>query len=494
MPNLIRHLFGYMPVNIVSGLVSFGGVFIFTRLLGADDYGRYALAFSSLHLIHTLTLTWCEAAGYRFTAEAEAQQRLPGHFRTSLILAIVSLVPALTVLGLVMAMLHAAPEFRAALIWLVVLLPASVFINLALESHRASERVTRYSAVEIGRTLGGFILGVLLAWLGGYGAAAPLIGMAVAFAIAAVTEGIWLLRNSAGGKVERANVRRYVVYGVPVAMALILDLILSASDRFLIAYFIDEAAVGAYAAGYGVADKTTLMICAWAAMAGSPLVMKAYEQHGRSEAERQARGLAQALILVAVPAAVGLAIVAGPLSEVMIGEVLRDQASQIIPWIAFAGLFNGFLIHYFSEAFQLARKTAERALIMIFPAALNIGLNVWLLPTIGLMGAVYATVGCYVLAVVLLAAFGRRHIAMPIPVSDLFKVAVASLAMVGSVQLIPSFIPLLELMTKAGAGAIVYALVVVSLNAAGARNMAGLLWAKVTARLKTRESAESSLN
>ena len=314
MPNLIRHLFGYLPVNIVSGLVSFGGVFLFTRLLGADEYGRYALAFSTLHLIHTFTLTWCEAAGYRFTAEAEANNRLPHHFRTSLALAVVSLVPALIVLGIVMALLHASPDFRNALIWLVVLLPASVVINLALESHKAGQRVTRYSAVEIGRTLGGFVLGVLLAWLGGYGAAAPLIGMAVAFAIAALTELVWLVRQSKGGQVQMSDAKRYFTYGTPVAMALILDLILSASDRFLIAFFIDDAAVGAYAAGYGVADKTVLMICAWAAMAGAPLVMEAFEKNGKKAAEDQARGLAQTLILIAFPALTSTCSAAMPLS------------------------------------------------------------------------------------------------------------------------------------------------------------------------------------
>ncbi len=488
MPNLIRHLFGYLPVNMVSGLVSFGGVFLFTRLLGAEEYGRYALAFSTLHLIHTFTLTWCEAAGYRFTAEAEANNRLPHHFRTSLSLAVVSLVPALIVLGIVMAMLHAAPEFRNVLMWLIVLLPASVVINLALESHKAGQRVTRYSAVEIGRTLGGFILGVLLAWLGGYGAAAPLIGMAVAFTIAALTELVWLVRQSRGGQVQISDAKRYFTYGTPVAMALILDLILSASDRFLIAFFIDEAAVGAYAAGYGVADKTVLMICAWAAMAGAPLVMEAFEKHGKKAAEDQARGLAQTLILIAFPAAVGIAIVAHPLSEVMIGEDLRDQARRIIPWIAFAGLFNGFLIHYFSEAFQLARKTGERALIMIVPALLNIGLNIVLLPRIGLMGAVYATVVCYVLAVVLLAVFGRRHLAMPVPGMDLLKVLVASFAMIGAVQLVPDMLPIVELMVEAGVGALVYGLVVVSLNAAGARVMAMKIGAKLKAKF-LRENA-----
>lgn len=489
MPNFVKHLFGYLPTNLAKMFVAFGGVYVFTRLLGAEGYGRYALAISSLHLLHTLTLTWTEAAGYRFNAEAEAKGSLPAHYRTSLVLVVTALVPALVVLGFVLAFLGSAPEFRAALGWLIIILPVSVITNLALENHRAGQRVARYSAVEIGRALGGFIIGVGLALMGGFGAAAPLIGIAIAYSIAALTEGYWLWTSSRGGRVEKANLKQYAAYGLPVAAALVLDLILSASDRFLIAFFIDEAAVGAYAAGYGVADKTVLMLCAWAAMAGAPLVMAAYEKHGKKAAEAEAANLARTLILIALPAAVGIAIVAGPLSEVMIGEELRAQARQIIPWISIAGLLNGFLIHYFSEAFQLAKKTLERALIMIIPSLVNIGLNVILLPRVGLMGAVYATVGCYALAVLLLAIVGRRHMVMPVPVMDLGKVLIACAAMAGAVQLVPDMPSFIELMAKAGVGALVYGLCVVSLNAAGARRLAGKVLGKVQGKLKSAQSA-----
>lgn len=491
MPNFMKHLLGYMPTNLVKMVVAFGGVYVFTRLLGAEGYGRYALALSSLHLLHTLTLTWTEAAGYRFAAEAEEKGRLPAHYRTSLVLVVTALVPSLLVLGCVLALLGSAAEFRAALVWLVIILPVSVIVNLALENHRAGQRVGRYSAVEIGRSLGGFILGAGLAWLGGFGAAAPLIGMAIAYSVAALTEGYWLWTSSNGGKVDRTQLTRYAAYGLPVAAALVLDLILSASDRFLIAFFIDEAAVGAYAAGYGVADKTVLMLCAWAAMGGAPLVLSAFEKGGRQAAEDAAKGMAQTMVLIAFPAAVGIAITAHPLSEVMIGEELRDQARHIIPWISIAGLLNGFLIYYFSEAFQLAEKTLERALIMIVPSVANIGLNIVLLPIIGLMGAVYATVACYGLAVVLLALFGRRHIVMPIPLMDLGKVVVACAAMVGAVQLVPDMPALIELMVEAGVGALVYGLCVVSLDAAGARGLTEKLIGKVRSRLKSGQTAES---
>ena len=68
---LIKHLTGYLPVSLAHGLVGFGGVYVFTRLLGPEDFGRYALMFSVMVLIHTVTVTWAEASSYRFAATAQ---------------------------------------------------------------------------------------------------------------------------------------------------------------------------------------------------------------------------------------------------------------------------------------------------------------------------------------------------------------------------------------------------------------------------------------
>ena len=106
---------------------------------------------------------------------AVAKGTLPVHYKTSLSLSVVSILPALLLLSIVWFMLANAPEFQSILIWLVVLLPVSLIGNLAQQTHKAGQRITRYSIVEISRVLGGFIIGVLLALFGGMGAAAPLV-------------------------------------------------------------------------------------------------------------------------------------------------------------------------------------------------------------------------------------------------------------------------------------------------------------------------------
>jgi len=466
----LRHLAGYLPVKIASAIGSFGGIYAFTRLLGAEAYGRYALLFSLFALLHTLTLTWAEAANYRFAARAQRRARLANHYRTGVTLMGRALLAAMIVWACLFAGLSQLEGYRLPMLWLGALLPLATIIQFALEAHRAAQRVGRYATVATIRTLAGFALGALLAATTGLGAAAPFAGLVGASLVLAIGEGAFLLRASRGGHHEPRMARAWAAYGLPVAAALVLDLVLSASDRFLIAIFLGEAAVGAYAAGYGVADKTVLLICAWAAMAGSPLVLAAYERAGSAGAAAPARNLARTLLLLGLPAATGLALVARPLAEVMIGPDLRSQAVEIIPWIAFAGLLNGLLIHYCCEAFQLARRTGLRAALMAVPAGLNIALNLVALPWLGLMGAVYATLASYGAGVVLLALVGRRYVALPWPRGDAARIALAALAMWPVIALLPETgRAWSDLLVQAVAGALTYGLVILALDAAGVR-------------------------
>ncbi|MEO1305768.1 MAG: oligosaccharide flippase family protein, partial [Pseudomonadota bacterium] len=317
---LLRHLAGYLPVKIASAIAAFGAVFVYTRLLGPEEYGRYALMFSVMTLVHLLSLTSAEAAAFRFTGEAEAKKRLPDHFKTVLSLTVRSLLVAVLLTGVLALALGELPNYLKILPWIALLIPINSVIQMALEAHRAQERVSRYVLIATTKILGGFALGALIAWQTGFGAAAPFIGMLLAGAIWCVTESRWLLQQSKGGQTDAERRRAYLFFGAPIAAALVLDLILSAADRFLIALFLGEAAVGAYAAGYGVADKSVLLICAWAAMAASPLVMAAYERGGALAAAEESRGLIRTLLLIGVPAATGIALVATPLSEALIGE------------------------------------------------------------------------------------------------------------------------------------------------------------------------------
>lgn len=463
-----RRLFGYFPASLAGGLASFGAVYALTRLLSPADYGFYALALTTMGIVYTLSVTWAEAAAYRFAGAAQTEVTRANHIRT--IMALLAASAALAIAMMSAAILIASdPVLRMALTAAMTTMVLAPLVNAAQEMNRAQQRVTRYSTLRVIQDLGAFAVGTFLAWRTGLGPAAPFVGLASVLALLAVIEGSRLWRESRGGRFDRTRVKPYLAYGVPVALALSLNIALDAGDRFLIALLLGPEAVGIYAAGYGIADKTVGLLCIWAAAAGGPMMMAAWEREGPEAVREVSSHVARTLMLIAAPAAAGLALVAQPLAEVMIGEEMRSQAAEIIPWIALSGLINGFVLHYVSEAFQLSRRTGLRAGLMVVPAVANVALNIVLLPWIGLMGAVYATVACYALALLLLAAVSRRLAPLAWPWMDFLRIAGACAAMAISVRFMPALGGVAELSLKACTGAVVYVLAALAFNAPGAR-------------------------
>jgi O-antigen/teichoic acid export membrane protein len=463
-----RRLFGYLPASLISGLASFGGVYVYTRLLPPDAYGLYALALTAMGVVYTLTITWAEAAAYRFAAEAESWGELPDHVRTSFGLVLVSAMVGLAATGAALPFIVDG-RLRLALIAAMAVMAATPIVNIAQEMRRARQQVGRWAAVRMTQDIGAFALGTFLAWRLGLGAASPLAGLACVLAILACVEGARLMRSSAGGRFRRDLVKRYLRYGYPIALALVLAIALDTGDRFLIALYLGPDAVGVYAAGYGVADKTLGLICQWGAAAGAPMMLMAWEKEGPEAARAISAKVIRAMLLLAMPAACGLALVAHPLSEVMIGEAMREPASHILPWIAFSGLLAGVGSLYFSEAFQLSRRTDVRALLAAIPAGLNIALNIVLLPRLGLTGAVIATLAAYAAALVLYAVVGRRFAPLALPWIDALRIGAACAVMALGVLALPDIGGLPELLLKVATGGLLYTLAALALDAGGVR-------------------------
>src|SRR6185437_9560463 len=127
---------------------------------------------------------------------------------------------------------------------------------------------------------GGFLAGVGFALLGA-GGAAPLAGAGAAAAASLVWALPIELKSLRGGRFQRPLAGRYLAYGVPVSMSLILALAIATTDRFVLAGTLGESSVGVYQAGYSLASRTLDVMFIWLGMAGGPAAIAALERGGR---------------------------------------------------------------------------------------------------------------------------------------------------------------------------------------------------------------------
>ena len=463
-----RGVVGYLPANLVQGVVGLLTIVTFTRLLTPAQFGAYAIGFSVMTLAHTAVFVWNEAAMARFWAGAAERGDHADH-TAAVYRAWGLLLIALPLAAGVAWLWPMSSELRhAVLAGLVAVAPRSL-VKLAQERRRAAGEVRGAVMLDMGQTLGGFALGAALA-VAGLGAAAPLLGAALAAAacLPFVLPSERALTRM--GRAEAARLREHALYGLPVALSLILALVLASTDRFLLAHFLNEATVGVYHAGYSLANRTLDVTFIWLGAAGGPALVMALERGGREALAQAAREQAQLMALLTIPAATGLALVSAPLAQLMIGPELSAGAAHVTPWIALSGLLGGLTTYYFLQAFTLSRRTGLLIVAMALPALANLALNLLLIPRFGLDGALWATPASFAIGLIASALMGRRSLVLPVPWLTLAQAVGASAVMALAVSRIPPLGGLLELILKAGVGALVYGLIIAAVDAGALRS------------------------
>lgn len=465
-----RGVIGYLPVNLVQAAAGFGAIVVFTRLLSPEAYGWYALAFSVAAMTHLIGLTWIEAAMARFyAAEPQGQPRadlFATLYRSFGVVALAAPFP-------IAAALWLAP-FAAGLKLAIAAGLASVIarslLKLAQERRRAAGEVKGFALYDMVQTGGGFAVGAGLA-LAGWGAAAPFAGAGAATAVCLLWALAPELQQARGGRFDPQRLRTYAAYGLPISLSLLLSLALASTDRFVLAVFSGEAAVGAYHAGYSLSSRVIDIVFVWLAMAAGPAQVAALEQGGPEALRRTSHQQASLMVLIALPATAGLALVAAPLSQLMIGEGLSAEAARVTPWIALGALFSGVTTHYLNHAFTLSRRTRRQVAAFGVPALANLVLCLLLIPRFGLDGAAWATAASYAVGLITSYVLMRGCLPLPIPWNALGRGGAATAAMALAVVQLPALGGFAELLLKAAVGALVYAACALALDAGGARTL-----------------------
>ena len=486
-----RSIAAYLPVNLATVIVAFGGLAILTRILEPVEYGRYALAMVTMLFMHMGLFTWLEACIARFQARAERNGDEATYLRT-----IYTYAGLLGVWGVIAGcgivwLLPIDVLLRNVLLAAIVTTGMQLALNLGFEAHKAAHRITRFSTIYAGHQLLSFTLGILIILLTPVREMGMFIGIGISALVAGAIDIPFMLRKLEGGRVETARLKTYFAYGAPISLSLVLAYALNSADIYIIRAFMGDASVGTYTAGYNLANRGMEVLFIWIGMALTPIAVTAMEQAGEAEAADVMRDYGALLLWIVMPAAIGLMMVAEPLGFIL-GEGVREGAVEIIPYIALSGLLNGLMTYYVHRAYMLSGETGTYAWLLLAPVALNIVMNLWLIPTYGLMGAVWATVVSYALGLVLSFAVARRHFPLPLPLTAIAQIAMACAIMVGTLIALPASVDalpdVLELGLKAAVGGVVYVFVCFATDTAGCRGFVR----DITGRLRGQPQFEAA--
>jgi O-antigen/teichoic acid export membrane protein len=195
------------------------------------------------------------------------------------------------------------------------------------------------------------------------------------------------------------HVRQYLAFGIPLIPGNLSAWIVNSSDRYLIALFLGAAAVGYYSPGYNLGTTLSIVSAPLAIML-PPVLSKHYDENNISDIRTILTYSLKWYAGIALPCVFALSVLSKPLLLVLTTQQIAANGYLVTPLVA-AGtaLLGAYTV--LVTIIALKKKTAFIGTIWILSAALNFGLNLVLIPYLGLVGAAFTTFLAFLLAFVL---------------------------------------------------------------------------------------------
>ncbi len=430
MKTLLRHSAIYLLARGVPGAVNFLAIAMFTRLLPPKEYGRYALVIAGSGLVNVMLFHWLSLSLLRYFVGSNAPLQLLATVRVAY-----RCLAALTAIAGFIALFWVPPDWQLLVAAGILLLWTQTWFEMNVQALRAKLAPVLFGLISVVKAVLTIGVGLLLIeWFPN--ALAPTLGHVIGFALASAL--VWgKLWSGVGNKAQINLLREVVQYGAPLGWTLVVAYLLGYSDRFLIAYFIDEHAAGVYAAGYDLGSQVIFVAMSIINTASYPLILNDMESKGVKAARQQLSRNMWLLLTVAAPAAGGMVIFAPEIATTILGTEFHETAIRLIPWIAVASLLNGLRSYHFDLAFQLSNNTVHQLWVMGMAIAVNFVLNLLWIPQKGIIGAAWATLAAYVVALLASVMLGKRFFDLPINWKAIGQVGVAIMLMFVLWHLLP---------------------------------------------------------
>ncbi len=460
----------YLPSMVAPALVNLLLLPVATRLFPPAAYGNYVLASTTLSFLQLITNAWLSSSIVRFYAIAEIEGDTRRLNSTAFTVTLVqSLASALLCLGVTLALrTRIDAELFTLLLLVAVQLVAAGLMLLPLQVLRVQRRLGRYNVFSVGRSFLPLAAGVAFSLLWHRNVVGMLAGSALAS---------WLLmplsyllcfgtQNQPAPRLAVMSwVRKLVTYGGPLVPALLMVETLDISDRFIVGAYRGSVEAGIYNANYSVAALTMQLITLFVTSAGAPLVVSVWERQGRRATELMLTFLTRVMILIGIPAVVGLSVLAREIVA-LVSAPAYIEGAIIIPFVA-AGVFLAGLQWIAQRGMMLANRTVLIMVLYLVAGLSNIAANVVLVPRYGYVAAGWTTFGAYVILLVVIAVGSAPYLTWRIPGASLLRSVAASAAMalvlVGLRNLAVRPM-LIQMVVKVSAGAGVYLVVLLMLR------------------------------
>ncbi len=260
-------------------------------------------------------------------------------------------------------------------------------------------------------------------------------------------------------------------YGLPLAFNNLAIATVDVADGFMIGILLGVTQVAPYAIAYVLVQQSVGPMMNVLFLATFPLIVQAFDSAQNEPTRNRLHALGSKLLGLGLPVAAAVGFFAGDISAIILGNDYRQDAMTIMAWLSAAIFIGTFKSFYLDLVFQLRNATIYQAYIAILMLAVNIVLNLILLPIYGAVAAAWATLAAFMIGALWSWVLGRSLITLPSLGKDFLGSAGATVTMAFVLHLLPSSSGTIWLSFKISVAIMTYAVLAWALDVAGFRSL-----------------------
>jgi len=275
---------------------------------------------------------------------------------------------------------------------------------------------------------------------------------------------MWLALRRTGVRprfpVSRTIARGLVINGAPLALASFLTLAYQHTDKLITTAMLGEDRTGQLTAAFVISFGVIELLSTTVLVAVFPLMSRTYSDGMRALFEFMIEKLAFFNLLISLPIALVIALLSVPLSGLLFGPDFTRTASvlQVLIWYTVVTMVG----NVFAQALLVENRQRRTLIIRASGLAVNVALNIALLPLIGVAGAAVASLLAELMVLAgLVSSFRFQPDWWARVRSHLWRMALAGAGMAAAIVLLRGVSPVLA----GAAGAAVYLALVLVLGA-----------------------------
>ena len=383
---------------LLLGFVSFP---VFTRLFSVADYGVMSLVLKVVATVAVLAKLGIQNSVLRFYQE-HASSKEPSAVRrffstflfgTAGIAALVTLI-FVTITWILPGSLVTKPIKQ-------VFILASLYIftramNSILAGFlRVEERTRSFNVLDVASRALTVVLvcALFYGWqrnVWSFFAGTVLVDLLLAIGITLFIVHRGLLQS---GLFDWSLFRGALVFGAPLIVYELGFMILDSGDRVLVEHYLGPVQLGYYSVAYNMANYFLDALMVPLNLALFPIYMRLWVKQGKEETQMFLSRVFDLFLGISLGLIATVIVLKHDLIVVLASSKFR-AADSLLPSLLIGVLFYA-LVNLVNPGLLIYKKTHTMARLIVYAGVLNIAMNIFLLPRIGLQAAAIATLVSY---------------------------------------------------------------------------------------------------